>query len=596
MKSATVKHTTLRTETNHTMKQILLSTISLIFYCYLQAQPLAGTDELGRTLIQNKEAGDVKTNRHVGMFYFLWQGDRGSPTSPVYWNLDEISRNSPEVFDKQNHSSWGGKIGDYYFWGEPLYGYYRGDDYWVHLRNIQLLTDAGVDFLVIDATNRGTYPEQSNALMKAMETVNKQGRKAPKIVYYTNTLSGETMQEVYDFYYKEGARYRYPDCWFYLDGKPLILGVSKEAAGKNYENFFTIRESQWPTVPKVVDGWPWISFKRKPEVHYNHRGEKEILNVSVAQHPNPTAGMGGSAFYGNMDNWGRSYRNNSHGNPATDIPYGYNFQEQWDYALQEDVPFIFVTGWNEWIAGRWKSHDNNSEHSWFCDQANPEYSRDIEPSLSAGIKDNYYMQLVNNIRRYKGVEQNAVASPYNIKTLKDWDNVATTYADYVGDTQHRNHPGAQTKPIVTYKNVTGRNDFHIAKVAHNKSNLFFYIETVDDISTASDDNWMRLYLNVDKNPKNGWNGYDYRIVKGNVLQQFINGNWKSVSQSTLKYKLSKNKMMITVPLILLKLQPQLLNIEFKWSDNMQKEDPLDWYINGDAAPGGRFNFQYASNE
>lgn len=30
---------------------------------------------------------------------------------------------------------------------------YWGDDYWVHLRNMQLLTDAQVDFLVIDATN-----------------------------------------------------------------------------------------------------------------------------------------------------------------------------------------------------------------------------------------------------------------------------------------------------------------------------------------------------------------------------------------------------------------------------------------------------------
>ena len=30
--------------------------------------------------------------------------------------------------------------------------------------------------------------------------------------------------------------------------------------------------------------------------------------------------------------------------------------------------------------------------------------------------------------------------------------------------------------------------------------------------------------------------------------------------------------------------------EFKWSDNMQEDNPLDWYVNGDAAPGGRFNY------
>src|SRR3546814_1939711 len=45
-------------------------------------------------------------------------------------------------------------------------------------------------------------------------------------------------------------------------------------------------------------------------------------------------------------------------------------------------------------------------YSWFCDQASPEYSRDIEPTRTAGIQDHYYMQLVSNIRRYKGIEEN----------------------------------------------------------------------------------------------------------------------------------------------------------------------------------------------
>ncbi len=576
------------------MKQIILSFISFILFCYLHAQPLAGTDELGRTLVQHDEAGSPKANRSVGMFYFLWQGDKGSATSPYYWNLDEITRYHPEVLEKQDHPKWGGGLGTYYFWGEPLYGYYRGDDYWVHLRNVQLLTDAGVDFLVMDATNRLTYPTQSDALMKAMEAIRKQGKNPPKVVYYTNTRSGETMQEVYDFYYKEGAPYRYPDCWYYLDGKPLILGVSKEAAGKNYENFFTIRESQWPTVPTVVDGWPWISFKRKPEVHYNHRGEREILNVSVAQHPNPTAGMGGSAFYGNKDNWGRSYRNNHHGNPETDIRHGYNFQEQWDYALEEEVPYIFVTGWNEWIAGRWKSMDSNPEHSWFCDQANPEYSRDIEPSLSAGLKDNYYMQLVSNIRRYKGIEPVQPSAAVLIKKLNDWNKVNFRYVDYTGDTEHRDHPGAQSKPETIYKNTTGRNDFHILKTAHDKKNLYFYAETVKDITAPVDDSWMTLYIDADKDPVTGWNGYDHRVIRGELLQQFDNGSWKTVDSKKLPRVIENNKMMITIPRSLIRGLSPAPAFEFKWSDNMQQEDALDWYINGDAAPGGRFTYQYVA--
>lgn len=573
------------------MKKIFLSVLSFVLCCYLHGQPLAGTDELGRTLVQHKEAGDPKPNRSVGMFYFLWQGDSTSPTSPDVWDLSEIARNSPEVFEDQDHPQWGGKIGDYYFWGKPIYGYYRGDDYWVHLRSIQLLTDAGVDFLVIDATNKITFPRQSQVLMQAMEAVRKQGKHPPKIVYYTNTASGETMQEIYDLYYREGAPYYFPECWYYLEGKPLILGVSKEAAGRDYESFFTIRESQWPYVPPLTNGWPWLSFKRKPEVHINWKGEREIVNVSVAQHPNATIGMGGSAFYGNKDNWGRSYRNNHHGNPVTDIAYGYNFQEQWNYALQEAVPFIFVTGWNEWIAGRWKSRDNNPEHSWFCDQASPEYSRDIEPSLTAGLKDNYYMQLVNNIRRYKGVEKNPPVPYASIRKLNDWQQVSLTYVDYTGDTGHRHFPGAQTRPQVIYTNNSGRNDFQFLKVAYDHKHLYFYAQTVEDITAPYEDSWMTLWIDADKNAGTGWNGYDYRVIRGHILQQYINQDWKTITTRLVKHVVEKNKMMITLPFRLLPLFSKQAGLEFKWSDHMQVADAMDWYIHGDAAPGGRFNFQ-----
>ena len=36
-----------------------------------------------------------------------------------------------------------------------------------------------------------------------------------------------------------------------------------------------------------------------------------------------------------------------------------------------------------------------------------------------------------------------------------------------------------------------------------------------------------------------------------------------------------------------------LNFEFKWNDNMQENgNIMDFYVNGDTAPGGRFNFVY----
>ena len=35
------------------------------------------------------------------------------------------------------------------------------------------------------------------------------------------------------------------------------------------------------------------------------------------------------------------------------------------------------------------------------------------------------------------------------------------------------------------------------------------------------------------------------------------------------------------------------SLEFKWSDNMIKDgDIMDFYINGDVAPSGRFNYLF----
>lgn len=39
-----------------------------------------------------------------------------------------------------------------------------------------------------------------------------------------------------------------------------------------------------------------------------------------------------------------------------------------------------------------------------------------------------------------------------------------------------------------------------------------------------------------------------------------------------------------------------INLEFKWNDNMQENgNIMDFYVNGDSAPGGRFNFVYTNH-
>lgn len=572
-----------------------------LFFCQLvfllslicNSQVLSGVDDLGRVLPLHNAVGAPVKNRQVGIFYFLWQGDKHSPLSEYHWDLNDIYTRTPEVFKDFYHKGWGGGAGTsgkYYFWGEPVYGYYRGDDYWVHLKNIQLLTDAGIDFLVIDATNRLIYEKQSDLLFKAIESVRAQQKNPPKVVYYTNTASGAGMQDIYNKYYKQDAPYRYPDCWYYLEGKPLIIGISKEAAGTDYVDFFTIRESQWPNEKQKVNGWPWIEFQRPQQVYTNHKGEREIVNVSAAQHPNLEASMGGSAFYGKAGNWGRSFRHNNPGDPSKDLYYGYNIQEQWDFAIQQNVPFVFVTGWNEWIAGKWRyTNPKDTNHALFVDQASPEFSRDIEPSLTAGLRDHYYMQLVANIRRYKGVHQTPVINRKKKKIRQiDWDKEAVVYRDYIGDTLHRNHHGASSKPELVYRNTSGRNDIRDLKIVAGSDRFYFYVTTANKLTPIEGDNWMTLWLNTDTSYQSGWLGYDYRVVRGKQLQRYTDKGWQPVE--TIKSKRSVNQLVLEIPCRLLGVPAGGVAIELKWTDNMQENDPMDWYINGDAAPGGRFNW------
>ena len=79
--------------------------------------PLAGQDELERTLPQIEDVGKLKENRQVGIFYFLWQGDEGSLTSEKYWDLSEIIPQHPEVLEDGKSELWGStERGFYYFW------------------------------------------------------------------------------------------------------------------------------------------------------------------------------------------------------------------------------------------------------------------------------------------------------------------------------------------------------------------------------------------------------------------------------------------------------------------------------------------------
>ena len=88
-------------------------------------QPLAGTDELNRTLPQYTSVGGPVSNKSVAMFYFLWHGHPASPTSNYVYDLTEIVAAHPGVLNIYTDPNWGSTTPAYYFWGQSIYNYYN---------------------------------------------------------------------------------------------------------------------------------------------------------------------------------------------------------------------------------------------------------------------------------------------------------------------------------------------------------------------------------------------------------------------------------------------------------------------------------------
>ena len=129
------------------------------------------------------------------------------------------------------------------------------------------------------------------------------------------------------------------------------------------------------------------------------------------------------------------------------VLYGHNVAEQWERALKEDPKFIFITGWNEWFAGRYDEFAGIRQPVMFVDEFDQEHSRDIEP-MQGGHGDNYYYQMVSYIRRYKGARPLPAVTPAPIRIdgrFDDWAAVGPEFRDTIDDAMRRNHPGYGTQ-------------------------------------------------------------------------------------------------------------------------------------------------------
>ncbi|MGE9314559.1 hypothetical protein ACLOAU_23080 [Niabella sp. CJ426] len=559
---------------------------------------LAATDALSRSF--GPAGGKQAKEKTVGIFYSLWLGQHQSGQKNVY-DIQKLSETNPEALNdvKGRPES---PLNEFHFWGEPLYGYYNMSDPWVVTRHVELLTNAGVDYLCIDATNRVLYEEPVKNLLRVLTMFMEQGFKAPKIVFYTNSFSGTTVDDLYNRFYKSGT---YDHLWFSPGGKPMIIGIT-EKNGKasdmtKYNGFtdfvkpamqqyFDVRESQWPNGDYNPASIPWMSWQYP---QWNHNG---TVAVPVAQHSHSV--IAASAMHPESS---RGY-NNATKQIEKDWNAGANFQTMWDAVFQSkaEINHVLVTSFNEWMAIKY-ANAHGHDKVFFVDVYNHEFSRDIE-MMRGGYQDNFYLQLARNIRRFK-LKGNPPLG-YIEKTIdiskgtdNQWKDVRAVYTDVAGDAMSRNFSNATGTQV--YRDSSNRNDIIEIKVAHDKQFLYFRVTTAAPVTAYNqrDVNWMNILIHTKKTGSN-FAGYQYIVnrkpitTKTTSVEKSSGGyNWES--SDSAGYTIKHNIMQVAVPLDAVGLTPNNVSFEFKVADHVTKyDDIMDYYITGDSAPIGRMNYAY----
>ncbi len=552
----------------------------------LQSDTWVGTDALGRELPGAEQCPAPREGKFVGLFYFLWLGTHGQGGP---YDITKLLAENPE------NPAYAGP-GAFHHWGQSELGYYLSDSEYVIRKHAQMIADAGVDTLIFDVTNAVTYEPVYTKLCAVYTQMRAEGTATPQICFMTHSNAAATMQKLYDEFYAKGL---YKELWFYWKGKPLLLG---DPAGVSPEvkEFFSLRDC-WAWVGGQ-DTWNWLEHSPQKIAWHESPDKPEEVSVCVAQHP--TGNIGRSNQNGVQpphDQFGLT----------TTMHQGLYFQQQWESALKIDPEFIFITGWNEWVAQRFTS--DSGQHflgkplpkggTFFVDAYNQEFSRDIEP-MKDGHSDNYYYQMIAGIRQFKGIRPGINSQPpaYIIidGQFDDWNNVQAVYYDTPCDTMHRNETGWGNAG--QYVNNTGRNDFTRAMVAYDDRNIYFYIETRENISPATDKNWMMLFLDTDQNHQTGWQGYDW-LINGQPASESTlslaaaDNRWNWHKTLDLSYKVSGNKMEICLPRPAISQEKAQIAFDFHWSDNIQKEnDILEFSLSGDSAPNRRLNYRYNSGK
>ncbi|RYY54531.1 MAG: hypothetical protein EOO09_13975 [Chitinophagaceae bacterium] len=557
---------------------------------------VVGVDQFGRSF---STITSSKTDKKVGLFFWLWIGQ------PYASNVYDCSKilDMPNGLKILTHPDFQNEAisptGQAHFWGEPLWGYYNSDDGWVLRKQVEMLTTAGIDFIFFDATNAFIYKSVYEKLLGIIDEYQKRGWNPPKVAFYTHSRSFQTIRELFRELYKPNL---YADTWYKVDGKPMIIGYTdpnddlKEAQSRGDNtytpgtltteilNYFHFEYPQWPSDPVFYNGFPWVEWIFPQPMH------NRTMNVTVASHP--SVPMSFSLTKG-LVNWGRGWDPDTKTNNPSKVDEGSFFQRQWDHAITSNPDLITVGGWNEWIAYKQPYWDEYV----LVDAVNKEYSRDIEP-MSGGYEDAFYIQMIKNIRRYKGVSgATAKAKKTTIDISKEasqWNSIPATAVNINTERSSRNAYGATTKLL--YSAPAATNHLKDIKVAQDATNIYFYVRSRTKFSNPSGASWLNILVGTgDPSPK-AWESYEYRIGEsfsaGTASVGKLNADFTSTASGSAKYTLKDDVLQIEVPKASVGLSSGN-KFYFKVATSIEKPaEIMSYYTSGVSMPMGRLSYMY----
>ena len=600
---------------------LLLHLPSLAQVRDLLSDTWVASDALGRVMPTDAEA-PLKTDkpRTVGIFYITWHDEgKFNLRSPYGGDVTRTLQEAPEARLDAYHPAW--KEWSLH-WGEPEAGYFLSQDRWLIRRDLSMLSDAGVDVLILDVTNAVLYWDEWAVLFDEMQKMRSLGNPVPQFCFWAfNGNVVNVVTQLYEHIYKKGiAR----DFWFQWQGRPLLLynaepdhdanggGYNAGSYPKEIYDFFTLRNMWWGYYEwgghryvGTEDNWSFgyemnddrVAAMQPRDLASRHQGRLEEMAVTPAQHPISITGK----------SWRRETKEpalNQYDMPdSAYVPwlgktvahpegYGIYFQDRWNEALSVDPDFIYINDWNEWTAGKYRSGLAPGSETvsgpttflgrenpfYFVDQYNAEFNRSIQP-MRGGYTDNYYMQMVQNIRRYKGVRPQPVTHGYNMPA---------TFYDTRGDVIHRDHNGYGG---LHYTDTTGRNDIIETSIYVTRKDIVFEVLTDSTLTPSSDSNWMLLYLDADS-LSSCWEGFDY-LVQGGRLHRYDASTHKWLAIAPVVQSVAGKRLIIKIPRKALLLTGKAFCLDFKWADNpTNPTDIISVSTTGDTAPNRRFRYNF----